>query len=109
MVVTEPGRVQRQSRRAAEHLRGDDRSAAATAPRAGATAVAPTVLYALGCADQPGALAGVRSSSCSIRRFSTRIRVRYVVDRTVDRDSAASSRGQPLDQEMIDRLRSLGT
>ena len=72
-----------------------------------ATAVAPTVLYVLGVPvsrEFPSApLIDLLDP-----RFTTRYPVRNVM--TYGRPSAAPAAraGQPLDQEMIDRLRSLG-
>ena len=105
ILVTEPGRVG-----------GDGRammSVNGTAARSHqgsvslATAAAPTVLYALGVPvsrDLPSApLLELFDPG-----FAARYPLRYVA--TYGRPSAASAlrSGQPLDQEMIDRLRSLG-
>ena len=105
LVVTEPGRVggnggARLSARGAV-VGSHDGSASA------ATAVAPTVLYALGIPigrDLPSA----PLLELFDPQFTARYPVRFVA--TYGRPSAAraSRSGQPLDQEMIDRLRSLG-
>jgi hypothetical protein len=104
IVVTEPGRVAgaggaRLSARGAA-VRMHDGTAAATA-------VASTVLYALGVPigrdlPSPPVLQLFEP------QFAARYPVRYVT--TYGRPSAVpvSRTGQPLDQEMIDRLRSLG-
>jgi Type I phosphodiesterase / nucleotide pyrophosphatase len=105
LVVTEPGRVggdggARLSARGAG-LQPHDGSGSA------ATVLAPTVLYALGIPmgrDLPSApLMDLFSP-----QFTTRYPVRYVT--TYGRPSArrASAGGQALDEEMIERLRSLG-
>ena len=104
-LVTEPGRVgengaARLTARGAA-VRLHDVSATA------ATAVAPTVLYALGVPigrDMPSA----PLLELFDPQFTARYPVRFVA--TYGRPSAgpASRTGQPLDQEMIDRLRSLG-
>ena len=105
IVVTEPGRVgehgaARLSARGAA-VRPHDVSSSA------ATAVAPTVLYALGIPisrDLPSARcwsSSTRSSPPGIPCATSR--------RMAGRRPLRPSRtGQPLDQEMIDRLRSLG-
>jgi hypothetical protein len=105
LVVTEPGRVggdggARLSARGAT-VRSLEIGASA------ATAVAPTVLYALGIPigrDLPSA----PLLELFDPPFTARYPVRFVA--TYGRPSAApvSRTGQPLDQEMIDRLRSLG-
>jgi Type I phosphodiesterase / nucleotide pyrophosphatase len=105
LLVTQPGRVgesgaARLSARGAA-VRAHDVSASA------ATAVAPTVLYALGIPigrDLPSA----PLLELFDPQFTTRYPVRFVA--TYGRPSVvpASRTGQPLDQEMIDRLRSLG-
>jgi hypothetical protein len=105
IIVTEPGRVgedgaTRLSARGAAVRSHEVRSSAATA-------VTPTVLYALGipiARDLPsGPLLELFDP-----QFTARYPVRHVA--TYGRPSAAPAvrTGQPLDQEMIDRLRSLG-
>ena len=105
ILVTEPGRVgetgaARLSARGAA-VRSYDGSSSA------ATAVTPTVLFALGIPigrDLPSA----PLLELFDPQFTARYPVRYV--ETYGRPSAAPAvrTGQPLDQEMIDRLRSLG-
>jgi hypothetical protein len=105
MLVTEPGRVGGDGR-AMMSVNG----AAAQSHQGSisqATATAPTVLYALGVPvsrDLPSApLLELFDPG-----FAARYPLRYVA--TYGRPSAAPAirSGQPLDQEMIDRLRSLG-
>jgi hypothetical protein len=104
MVVTEPGRVGG-SRGARIAVRGAvaRMHTAASVP----TSVAPTVLYALGVPmsreSGTGPLLAVFDPG-----FTTRYPVRYVASYGPPSTSAAARTGQPLDQEMIDRLRSLG-
>jgi hypothetical protein len=72
-----------------------------------ATAVASTVLYALGVPigrDLPSA----PLLELFDPQFTARYPVRQVATYGRPSASAASRTGQPLDQEMIDRLRSLG-
>ncbi len=104
LVVTEPGRVGGDA--------GARVSARGVAVRThegsgAATAVAPTILYALGIP-----IAGDLPSAPLLTLFDPHLTARYPVRQvaTYGRPSAGSvSRtGQPLDQEMIDRLRSLG-
>ena len=105
ILVTEPGRVgengaARLSARGAG-VRPHDASSSA------ATAVAPTVLYALGIP-----LGRDLTSAPLLELFDPQFTARYPVRQvaTYGRPSTAppSRSGQPLDQEMIDRLRSLG-
>jgi hypothetical protein len=103
-VVTEPGRISG-SRRARITVRGAVARAHATTGVS--TSVAPTVLYALGVPmsreSGTGPLLDVFDPG-----FTTRYPVRYVASYGPPSTSAAPRAGQPLDQEMIDRLRSLG-
>jgi len=105
ILVTEPGRVgengaARLSARGAG-VRSHDVSSSA------ATAVAPTVLYALGIP-----IGRDLTSAPLLELFDPQFTARYPLRQvaTYGRPSAAppSRSGQPLDQEMIDRLRSLG-
>ena len=106
VVVTEPGRVARSARARligsrTNAVRPHDVSASA------ATAVAPTVLYALGIPisrDLPGAPSGALRPAVH-GPISACARLRPTAGRQL---RPASRAGQPLDQEMIDRLRSLG-
>ena len=81
-------------------------SQAQTVP-AQATDVAATVLYALGVPISR-TLAGHPLVSLFTDSFSSRYPVRYVATYGPPRSGLAARDGQPLDQEMIDRLRSLG-
>jgi hypothetical protein len=105
ILVTEPGRVSAEAgaRLAARGQVIRD----ATTIDAAQTAVAPTILHALGVP-----VAKDLASAPLADLFSDGFRARYPV-RTVATygESSARSgpnRGRPLDQEMIDRLRSLG-
>ena len=86
---------------------------AVTRSRAGAsvsatdTDVAATVLYALGLPISR-TLAGHPLVDLFTESFARRYPVRYVATYGPPRIGAAERTGQPLDQEMIDRLRSLG-
>jgi hypothetical protein len=106
VVVTEPGRVGG-NEAARLSVKGGPTLTMAESQAAASTAVAPTVLYALGVPigrDLPTPpLVSLFDS-----RFASRYPVRYV--RSYGAPSAAPQNrdGQPLDQEMIDRLRSLG-
>jgi hypothetical protein len=106
VVVTEPGRVGGDEAAWLSMKGGPTVSPVASQPGS-STAVAPTVLYALGVPmgrDLP--------SPPLVDLFDARFRARYPV-RFVETYGAPSTMpqnraGQPLDQEMIDRLRSLG-
>jgi len=104
-LVTEPGRVG-DTGAARLSVRGAAVRSNSVSDGA-ATAVAATVLYALGVPmgrDQPGApLLELCAPQC-VARYPVRLVETY------GRPSAAPvlRTGQPLDQEMIDRLRSLG-
>jgi hypothetical protein len=84
---------------------GEVRAGAAAAARA--TDVAPTILYALGVPISD-ALAGSPLTDLFEPRFVTRYAVRQVPSYGRPATPAGARSGQPLDQEMIDRLRSLG-
>jgi len=81
--------------------------AAGNSVSATATDVAATVLYALGLPISR-TLAGQPLVSLFTESFARRYPVRYVATYGPPRAGAAERSGQPLDQEMIDRLRSLG-
>jgi hypothetical protein len=105
VVLTEPGRVS-----GGGGARMAARGGGVAAPRqtnAAATAVAATILYALGVP-----VARDLASPPVVEIFDGRFREAYPVREvsTYGQPAAApaSRRGQPLDQEMIDRLRSLG-
>jgi hypothetical protein len=105
LLVTQPGRVgengaARLSARGAA-VRAYDVSASA------ATAVAPTVLYALGIPIGRD-LASAPLLELFDPQFAARYPVRQVATYGRPSSAPASRTGQPLDQEMIDRLRSLG-
>jgi hypothetical protein len=74
---------------------------------AGATDVAATVLYALGLPISQR-LSGAPLVSLFGESFARRHPVRYVSTYGPPAAADAAASGQPLDQEMIDRLRSLG-
>ncbi len=78
-----------------------------TAITAGATDVTPTVLYALGLPISQ-ALAGAPLTDLFAEPFVAQYPIRHVATYGRPRSRAPQLRGQPLDQEMIDRLRSLG-
>jgi hypothetical protein len=105
MVVTAPGRVRSESGsqlvarggavRAASRLDGSQ------------TDVAPTILYALGVPISR-ALGGAPLINLLDQRFIERYPVRFVATYGSPAQKSALRSGTPLDQEMIDRLRSLG-
>jgi hypothetical protein len=72
-----------------------------------ATDVAATVLYALGVPISR-TLSGQPLVSLFSESFTRRFPVRYVTTYGRPSNGLAARNGQPLDQEMIDRLRSLG-
>jgi hypothetical protein len=104
-IVTTPGR--------AGDAAGGRLAARGDAFRAGAsvsatdTDVAATVLYALGLPISR-TLAGQPLVKLFNESFARQYPVRYVATYGPPRTGAAERNGQPLDQEMIDRLRSLG-
>jgi hypothetical protein len=105
IVLTEPGRVESIS----QGLLLVHGSVAASVPTAAARAVdvAPTILHALGVPISRE-LAGRPVVDVFASDFASKFPVRQVD--TYGRRNAPTGRrpGQPLDQEMIDRLRSLG-
>ena len=105
VVVTEPGRVTA----AADGLMGVmGRSAAPKREVAGrVTDVAPTVLHALGV-PVSRELAGAPLTTLFDDGFARRYPVRQVETYGPPSTNKSARSGQPLDQEMIDRLRSLG-
>ena len=105
VVVTEPGRVTA----AADGLMGVmGRSAALKREVAGrVTDVAPTVLHTLGV-PVSRELAGAPLTSLFDDSFARRFPVRHVNTYGRPSTNRTARSGQPLDQEMIDRLRSLG-
>jgi Type I phosphodiesterase / nucleotide pyrophosphatase len=106
VVVTEPGRVGGDEA-ARLSMKGGPTVNPDASQSGSSTAVAPTILYALGVPmgkDLP--------SPPLVDLFDARFRARYPV-RFVETYGVPSAvpqdrAGQPLDQEMIDRLRSLG-
>ena len=106
VVVTEPGRVAA----AADGLLGIRGSVAATTRddlRGRVTDVAPTIMHALGVPvsrELAGAPLSALFSEDFVRRYPIRLVETYGPPSIRSPDRA----GQPLDQEMIDRLRSLG-
>ena len=72
-----------------------------------ATDVAPTILYALGV-PMSRALAGKPLFDLFTEPYVARYTARYVATYGRPASRGAVGTGQPLDQEMIDRLRSLG-
>jgi len=105
VIVTEPGRVSG-SRGARVALRGVIARLPDTTA-SNATSVAPTVLYALGVPMSREFSTGPLIEALD-PRFSTRYPLRYVASYGPPSTASATRAGQPLDQEMIDRLRSLG-
>jgi hypothetical protein len=104
MVVTEPGRVLETGARLA--ARGT--AIRPTDPIEGSqTDVAPTILYALGVPVGRD-LAGVPRVELFDQPFIDRYPVRFVATYGQPAQTTTSGEGKPLDQEMIDRLRSLG-
>jgi hypothetical protein len=104
-VVTEPGRVTA----ASDGLMGVTGRVAATnkAVTGRATDVAPTVLHALGVPVSRD-LAGAPLIALFTDAFVQRYPVREIETYGPPTAIAGERGGQPLDQEMIDRLRSLG-
>jgi hypothetical protein len=104
-VVTEPGRVTA----ASDGLMGmTGRVAAPNADVNGrVTDVAPTVLHALGVPVSRD-LAGEPLVALFTRAFAQRYPVRKIETYGPPSASSGERGGKPLDQEMIDRLRSLG-
>ena len=85
----------------------DQLQAVGSAIDAQATDVAPTILYALGV-PMSRALAGRPLVDLFTEPYVARYAVRYVATYGRPANRGAVGTGQPLDQEMIDRLRSLG-
>lgn len=103
-VVTEPGRIEGQG----ERMLGVSGASArpGTTARGRVTDVMPTILHALGVPISRE-LAG-RPLPLMTDAFTQRYPVRYVASYGLPSSRPAVRHGQPLDQEMIDRLRSLG-
>jgi hypothetical protein len=105
LLVTQPGRVG-ENGAARLSLRGTAVRAHDVSSSA-ATAVAPTALYALGIPISRD-LASPPLLELFDPQFTARYPVRQVATYGRPSPASASRTGQPLDQEMIDRLRSLG-
>jgi hypothetical protein len=105
VVLTAPGRVEAggQGRFA---LRGDVAAASAAGAVDGRD-VAPTLLYALGL-PVSRALPGTAATGLLSRSFVDRYPIRFVAEYGTPNQPAARRGGEPLEQDMIDRLRSLG-
>ena len=105
IVVTEPGRLS-STAEGMIGISGGPFHGAAKVP-ARAVDVAPTVLYALGVPVSTE-LAGRAISGLFPDDFLTRFPVRAVPSYGARRPVTVQRRGDPLDQEAIERLRSLG-
>jgi hypothetical protein len=77
------------------------------AVRGNVTDVSPTILYTLGLPLSRG-LAGVPLTAVFTEAFTAKYPLRHVDTYGRPQNDHAPREGQPLDQEMIDRLRSLG-
>jgi hypothetical protein len=105
MVVTAPGRVTAGA--SGRFMISGPIARSGSALTAQATDVAPTLLYALGIPISQ-ALAGAPLLDLFAEPFVARYAVRHVPTYGRPDSRAVARSGQPLDQEMIDRLRSLG-
>lgn len=106
VLVTEPGRVASTSEGLLAMVGTDVRNGA-SANAASSMDVMPTVLHALGV-PVSGELAGKPLTSLFEETFIARYPVRPIPTYGAPSTGTAERKGQPLDQEMIDRLRSLG-
>jgi len=106
VLVTEPGRVASASEGLLAIV-GTDVRPGASANTARSTDVMPTVLHALGV-PVSGELAGQALTSLFEEAFIAKYPVRRILTYGAPSTGTAERKGQPLDQEMIDRLRSLG-
>ncbi len=105
VVITEPGRVTTST---GARMAIDGRAVRASGIIEGAaTDIAPTVLHALGVPIGRD-LAGSPLPTLFNPEFLSRYPIRYVATYGPPVPASAARAGQPLDQEMIDRLRSLG-
>jgi len=104
VVVTQPGRVNAATGLMAITGRASRPGASLTGS---ATDVTPTVLYALGVPISRQ-LAGAPLTGLFPAEFTARYPVRQTATYGRRSMKTAARTGQPLDQEMIDRLRSLG-
>ncbi len=106
MLLTEPGRVH-SSDSGLLAITGAGASIDASSEEAESVNVAPTILYALGV-PLSRELPGTYLSSLFDRDFASKHPPRFVATYGPPNVVAGARAGQPLDQEMIDRLRSLG-
>lgn len=104
MLVTQPGRVAQPT---AGLLAVSGDPASSTQTTADVTAVAPTVLYALGV-PVAGDLASRPVTALFAQPFVAAHPVREVTTYGPRHPAVRPATGQPLDKEMIDRMRSLG-
>ncbi len=105
ILITEPGRIRGQS---GALLAASGSAFRAAARREGAaTSVAPTLLHALGVPIAED-LAGTPMTELFEGAFTARHPVRTVPTYGAPSQAISPRGGTPLDQEMIDRLRSLG-
>jgi hypothetical protein len=105
MVVTAPGRVT--SGASGRFMMSGPAARSGRTVTAQATDVAPTLLYALGVPISQS-LAGAPLVDLFAEPFVARYAVRHVATYGRPEGRATARSGQALDQEMIDRLRSLG-
>lgn len=105
IVITQPGRVQQPS--AGLLAISGTHASAATTDTAAPTSVAPTVLTALGVPIASD-LAGTALRALFTDLFQARFPARAVATYGERRAASQTRTGQPLDREMIERMRSLG-
>jgi Type I phosphodiesterase / nucleotide pyrophosphatase len=105
IVITEPGRVTTSTGARMALVGGAVRSAGTV--DGATTDIAPTILHALGVPIARD-LAGSPLTALFRPESLSRYPVRYVASYGPPMPANAARAGQPLDQEMIDRLRSLG-
>jgi hypothetical protein len=105
IVITQPGRVQQPS--AGLLALSGVYASGAIVDAAAPTSVAPTVLTALGV-PIAGDLAGTPLRALFADPFHQRFPARTVTTYGERRGAPRSRTGQPLDREMIERMRSLG-
>jgi hypothetical protein len=107
LLVTQPGRVARPGSGLLALSGAPAGSSSSARGRADVTTIAPTVLYALGVpvADD---LAGTTTTSLFLPAFTTAHAARTVATYGSRHASNRRGTGQPLNQEMIERMRSLG-
>jgi hypothetical protein len=106
VLVTEPGRVA-SSGEGVLAMAGAHARKGASVDDARSMDVMPTILHALGV-PVSSELAGRPLTTLFEDEFVAKFPVRRVSTYGVPSAASAERRGQPLDQEMIDRLRSLG-